>query len=93
MKRFVGYDGESMQHFDTEAEACEFAERGLKCARDAAIFDGNWDCDEVVEIFWGEVKESVAVIAREPWQPDDDDGSHYSERLEYGLLPFGTVSP
>ena len=88
MKRFVGYDSQDMQHFDTEEEAREFAEAGLKCHRDAAICDGNWDCDEVVTIFWAEVKESAVIIAREPWQPDDDDGSHYSERLEYGLMPL-----
>jgi len=98
VKRFFTYDPEdTITFYDTAEEAKAEAKKILSLYADQAADEG-WNQD-VVDVCWGEVKESAVEVERKTRPPaeeldegecteDGEDWSH-DEIVNYAMVPMG----
>jgi hypothetical protein len=61
MARYFINTGDGLEFASTEEEARKVANEAIDFWRRAAVQDGEWD-DEVVSVFWGEIRERAKGI-------------------------------
>ena len=88
MKRFFSYDpNDRIRFHDTSEEAQAEAQHAFDLYEQDA--SEGWD-ENVDEVCWGEIKGTVQMTSRRPYDPEQDshlDPAEVDEVVNYALLP------